>query len=105
MPVSRIVDQFMREFDRPLADVTGLQGIYDIDLRWRQKDPALQPDPPAGEASEPTRPPRVFVSLGADAVASLSAALKSQVGLALEPRRTPMDIVVVEQANRTPTEN
>jgi uncharacterized protein (TIGR03435 family) len=55
------------------------------------------PEPPSGQAG-----PLDAVS---DPVPTLLVALESQLGLKLEPKRGPVDILVVDHVNRTPTEN
>jgi uncharacterized protein (TIGR03435 family) len=73
------------ETERPIIDRTGLLGLYEIKLQWalRQlQDP--EPDAPGP---------------------SLFTALDEQLGLKLEARRGPVEILVVESAKKVPTEN
>jgi uncharacterized protein (TIGR03435 family) len=65
---------------RPIVDATGLSGRFDLDLTWT----------PDG-ASGPT-----------DGV-SLFTAIQDQLGLRLEPRTAPQEVLVIESAER-PTE-
>jgi len=67
----------------PALDMTGLTGVYDFTFERPGRD-ADNPD-----------------SWGSD----IKAALERQLGLKLEPRRTPMDFLIVEQAGKTPVEN
>ncbi len=70
---------------RFVIDKTGLTGPYDLDLQWT-------PDPaPAGA---PPGPP----ALG-DGV-SLFAAMQEQLGLKLEAKRAPVEVLVIESAER-----
>ena len=69
-------------FDAPLLDRTGLSGLYDIDLNF-VRDPL--------QASAP------------DAV-SLETALREQLGLRVERQRAPLDVLVIESAER-PTQD
>jgi len=71
------------QLDRPVIDQTGLKGNYDFKLEWT--------------------PDRV---LNPDAVApSLFTAVQEQLGLKLEPRKAPVEIIVVDSADKAPTEN
>jgi uncharacterized protein (TIGR03435 family) len=67
----------MRQADRPVVNMTGLAGNYEFTLTWT-------PD----ETSAP-----------------LFQALKQQLGLKLESRRLPINILVIDHANKIPTEN
>ena len=70
------------QLHHPVIDATGLTGKYDIALFWDMRGTS---DPEAG----PT----------------LEAALQSQLGLKLEQKKGPVDIVVVDHAEKVPTEN
>jgi uncharacterized protein (TIGR03435 family) len=66
--------------DRPVTDKTGLDGFYDLNLEWA-------PDPGA-TASGP----------------SIFTALREQAGLRLEPRKSPVELLVIDHAEK-PQEN
>jgi uncharacterized protein (TIGR03435 family) len=71
--------------DRPVIDMTGLEGTYDIRLEFAETKPTFgAPDPQAPE---------------------LFTALTEQLGLRLESRRGPVVLLVVDGALRQPTEN
>lgn len=74
------------EVDRPVIDLTGLEGTYDIRLEFAAASP-LAPGSADPQAAE------------------LFTALTEQLGLRLEPRRAPVDVLVVDSASRQPTEN
>ena len=88
---------------RPVIDQTGIAGRYDFDVKWseefdgrqigKEKGIAIPPDahPPDGPASDPGGP-------------SLFTALEKQLGLKLESAKGPVDIIVVDRAER-PTAN
>lgn len=82
-----------RRMDLPVLDMTGLKGFYNLTLDWvpepRQSgdnkgDAPVIADGPSG----PTLP---------DAI--------QRLGLKLESRKAPIEILVVEHAERMPTEN
>lgn len=75
---------------QPIVNLTNLKGQYDVDLQWA-------PDP--GTASAPSNP----VDVGE--MPSLFAAVREQLGLRLEARKGPMEVVVVDRASRAPLGN
>ena len=74
---------------RYVLDSTGLRGIYDVDLRWTPNDPAGA-TAPLPVASEPS---------------GLFRAIEEQLGLKLESRRAPVDVLVVDHIERVPVAN
>jgi bla regulator protein blaR1 len=83
----------------PVVDRTGFKGNYDFDLEFTPDDAPPAP-PVGGEGSVPTAgaPP------DANGV-SLFAAVQSQLGLKLETKKGPMELIVVDHVERAPTEN
>ena len=80
---------------RPVVDMTGLQGEYDYKLAFTPGGLAIMksmPPPPPG-APDPDSGPSLFT------------ALQDQLGLRLEPRKGPVDFIVVDSAEKVPTEN
>jgi uncharacterized protein (TIGR03435 family) len=74
----------------PVIDQTGLKGRYDFEFDLTSF--GLQGPPPAGEA-----PP--------DPVSVLQAALPKQLGLKLEARKMPIEMLVIDHIEKAPTEN
>jgi uncharacterized protein (TIGR03435 family) len=72
-----------RQLDRPLIDKTGLQGLYDITLRWT-------PEP--AENTRTSDFPTLFT------------ALQEQLGLKLESGRGPVDMFVIDSV-QSPSPN
>jgi uncharacterized protein (TIGR03435 family) len=72
------------ETDRPIIDQTGLPGLYEVKLEWTLRQ--LQN---ADAAPGP----------------SLFTALSEQLGLRLEARKGPVEILVVDRAEKVPAEN
>jgi uncharacterized protein (TIGR03435 family) len=81
MPISVLVSLLSRFEGQLFVDKTGLTGRYQIKLEWA-------PD------SDPNRNGL-----------SLSEALEEQLGLRMERRREPLDVIVVERAEKVPTDN
>jgi uncharacterized protein (TIGR03435 family) len=80
--VDTIASMLSLQLGSPVNDDTGLTGKYDLDLFWN------------------TRPPEE-----ADNGPDLVTAVHEQLGLKLEGKKTPVDVVVVDHAERTPTAN
>jgi uncharacterized protein (TIGR03435 family) len=66
--------------DRIVTDSTGLSGLYDVDLEWGVNSAA--PIPPAPASNDA---PSIFT------------AVQEQLGLKLEPRRGPVDVLVIDR--------
>ena len=79
--------------DRAVIDGTGLEGRYDLQLKWA----------PDGVPQAPqflsTPDLQAIGTVDPDAP-SLVTALPEQLGLRLNPQRRPVEVVVVEQAQR-----
>ena len=74
--LAMLLSRQMREL---VLDETGLKGVYEIKLEWR---------PDADETG-----PTVF------------SAVQDQLGLKLESRKGPVDVMVIDRADRTPVGN
>jgi uncharacterized protein (TIGR03435 family) len=86
--MSDLVEYLTAELSRPVVDRTGLKGTYAIDLAYRSQDLAA---PGPNDANTP--------------IATLFQAVEQSLGLRLAPARAPLEMVVVESADRTPSEN
>ncbi len=86
--------------DRPILDKTGLTGKYDLTVRWFS--PAAPPPlQRLSEMSEAERPAELRRRL---ADPELLAAIQKQLGLKLEPGKSPVEYVVIDHVER-PSEN
>jgi len=89
MPM-RLLASLLSRFEQQLVvDRTGLDGFYEVQLEWAPDTAALPTD---AIAPPPDRP-------------SLFAAVQEQLGLRLEGRRAPLDVVVIQQASQVPESN
>jgi uncharacterized protein (TIGR03435 family) len=89
VPLSNFVRNLGGMTGRFVIDKTGLAGPYDLDLQWT-------PDTPT-----PGAPPQ---APGPGDGASLFAAMQEQLGLKLEAKRAPVEVLVIDSAER-PTED
>jgi len=83
----QLADFLSRQMDLPVIDMTGLKATYNVTLDWvaESKDKANEANTPAG--------------------ITLPDALQEQLGLKLENRKTPIEILIVDHAERVPTED
>jgi uncharacterized protein (TIGR03435 family) len=86
-----------RTIDKPVIDQTGLAAENDIDLQWIP--PGGLPD--VGQRRQGYHFPERNANVKAD---SIFGALEA-VGLKLQPGRHTFEYLVIDQAERTPTEN
>ncbi len=86
--LATLLSRFMRQ---PVLDQTGLSGFYDIQLEWT---PETQPRPDGADApAEPATGPTIFT------------AVQEQLGLKLESRKGPVEVLVIDGAERVPKGN
>jgi uncharacterized protein (TIGR03435 family) len=88
--------------DRPIVNMTGLRGNYDVTLPVTREDYYILLVR-VGSNAGVTMPPQALPLLSATPV-SLFDALDVQ-GLHLDSRKLPLDTIVVDHALQTPTEN
>jgi len=104
-PVSALVDQLSNLLEHPVIDRTGLTGKYDMVMSYSPEGlggiAALARSPSPGAAAAPDGSP------GPPALSapSIFNALQDQLGLRLEKKAMPFDVIVVDGANRTPSAN
>jgi uncharacterized protein (TIGR03435 family) len=84
--MTRFASYLARPIGRPVSDETNLQGLYSFKLEWTPDDLKT-----AASSDQPLLP-------------SLFTVLQEKLGLKLEQRKAPVDIIVVDSAER-PSEN
>jgi uncharacterized protein (TIGR03435 family) len=85
--------------DRPVLDMTGLKGFFEIKLNWTPED--LRPGQGAG-GDRPKDGTAIAPDLGGP---SIFTAVQEQLGLSLTPRNAPIEMLIVERAEKTPADN
>jgi uncharacterized protein (TIGR03435 family) len=80
LTMAKLAEQLSRRVGAPVADLTETPGAYDFKLEW-----SIEGDKD-------------------DVQSALFAALQSQLGLKLESRKIPVDMIVVDKAEK-PSEN
>jgi uncharacterized protein (TIGR03435 family) len=112
MTMAQLTDVMSFFMDRPVVDSTGLTGTYDVDMAFMpdERDQmqnklgpamAMAGPPPAG-GNDAARPAEAV----SDATAgSIFSAVQEKLGLKLDPRKSPAEILVIDHAEKIPTEN
>ena len=103
LPMSSFVEVLARFEDKPVVDQTGLTGSYDFDLDFTQEDYMAMLIRSAIAAGV-TMPPEALRMLSGSSGDSLLNAL-DKLGLKLENRKSPLDMLVVDHLEKAPTEN
>ena len=102
--IPRIVDSLAMYLDKPLVDQTGLPAdtAYDLTLPITPEDYRVMLIRSAIHAGIQLPPQAMQLADGS--IDSFYSALDS-AGLKLESKRAPIDVIVVDSANKAPTEN
>jgi uncharacterized protein (TIGR03435 family) len=88
--IAGLVRQLSNQLGHPVVDRTGLTGKYDFNVEFA---PVPYPGMPAA----------LFTP--GDPTLDLGAAVQQQLGLRLEKGKAPLDVIVVDKAEKVPTEN
>jgi uncharacterized protein (TIGR03435 family) len=83
----------------PVTDDTGLTAKYDFVLTFSV------PDWHGQTVELPDGMGRLDPSVASEPLPDLFAAMQSQLGLKLEPKKGPVDVIVIDQIERAPTAN
>jgi len=98
--LAEVLERFV---DRPIVDMTDLTGHYDFALPVTDEDYRVMLIH-AGVNAGVTLPPQALRLLDGASTPSLFDALQ-RVGLKLDARKAPLDVVVIDEVRKTPTEN
>jgi uncharacterized protein (TIGR03435 family) len=96
-------DALTRYVDRPVVDMTGLQGKYDLTLQFTPED-YLAMTIRSAVAAGVSLPPEALKYLDNASDESLFSSVEA-LGLKLEPRNAPLEVLVIDQAAKAPTAN
>ncbi len=94
--MAQFADRLGQPGGKPVFDATGLTGIYDF---------ALSYEPDYGVCKGCDGPPPPAASASVDTPPILRVALRQQLNLKLEQKKMPVDVVVIDRLERTPSEN
>jgi uncharacterized protein (TIGR03435 family) len=104
MTITQLANLISRAVDRPVVDTTGLKGTYDIELTYLAENSPMVTQMRAAAAT-------AGVSGGAERPADASAPIATVfqavkgLGLTMEGKKSPFEVLVIDNANKVPTEN
>lgn len=90
-PMAMLVKVLSGVLGRPVVDHTDLKGKYDLKLEWAEDSTGTGKEGATPQAQEPAGP-------------SIFTAIQEQLGLKLESTSGPIEIIVIERAEK-PSEN
>jgi uncharacterized protein (TIGR03435 family) len=106
-PVSALTEMLGNQLGRPVVDATDLKAKYDFSLDFSpdglNNPMAMMPHPPPEHDGGPGAAPAPNPSDMAGP--SLFTALQEQLGLKLEQKKGPVDLLVIDHLEKVPTEN
>jgi uncharacterized protein (TIGR03435 family) len=103
LTIAQLVDGLEPYATRPIVDMIGLRGRYDFAIDFTPEDFRAMMVRGA-IARGVVLPPEALRALEGTSDGALGDALQ-QVGLKLESRKAPLDVLVIDEALKTPTAN
>jgi uncharacterized protein (TIGR03435 family) len=88
LPMGTLSMLLSRRLRQPVIDKTGLTGFYDVTLKWEPNDL-----PPGSGSPDSLALPDIYT------------AVREQLGLRLEAKKTPLEVLVVDSADKVPAPN
>jgi len=85
LTMDRFAEYISSRVGRPVKNTTNLKGVFDMTLDWA---------PDTAEAAA-----------ASDPLPSIFTAVQEQLGLKLESAKAPIDVLVIDHAEKVPTEN
>jgi uncharacterized protein (TIGR03435 family) len=95
MAMDGLARQLASQLHSTVQNQTGLKGIYDFTLHFTPEDAPMDASEPGGGAN---------ASLADNSGTSIFAAVQDQLGLKLESKKGPVEVVVVDHVDK-PSEN
>jgi uncharacterized protein (TIGR03435 family) len=92
-----LMDSLAKFVDRPIVDMTDLKGRYDLTLEYSVDELRSLVRASGGDGSR-------IPDFGGDPTVSIFSSLEG-IGLKLEPRKAPVEVIVIDHAEKTPTAN
>jgi uncharacterized protein (TIGR03435 family) len=100
---TKIRDVARGYLEHPVVDLTGLKGGYDFTVAWAPRNRVMGAGRPGESAGADSSP--VPVAVDRPVGLTLYEAVSRQLGLKLATQKHPMQVVVIDHMERTPTEN
>jgi uncharacterized protein (TIGR03435 family) len=107
-PVSALLDMLGDQLGRPVVDATELKANYDFTLDFAPEGMngpmGMMPPPPPQHDGGPSGGAPMASAPDASGP-TIFTALQEQLGLKLEQRKGPVDLLVIDRMEKVPTEN
>src|SRR5271157_3936440 len=106
-----LAEMLSGQLDLPVVDMTGMTGKYDYTLAFAPeggmalKSGILAPPPPGPPPGEGGPGMPAASAPDGESSANLFTALQNQLGLKLEQRKGPVDLLVIDHLEKAPVEN
>ena len=108
-PITALTVMLSNQLGRPVVDATGLKGKYDFNLDFApdgMNGPmGMMPPPPPQHDGGPGGVAPMASAPDAGGGPAIFTALQEQLGLKLEQRKGPVDLLVIDRLEKVPTEN
>jgi uncharacterized protein (TIGR03435 family) len=98
-PLSQLVQMLGNQLKMPVVDKTGLTGKYDFHVEFSPDLAGMGVPPPSGGGS--VAGPLTGDESGPD----MMTAIRQQLGLRLDAKKMPVEMIVIEHVDKVPTEN
>jgi uncharacterized protein (TIGR03435 family) len=99
-------DMLARFVDRPVLDMTELKGAYGFSLRFSPEDfRAMRLRAAMAAGISVSLPPETMRAVLDGASGDSLFAAMEPLGLKLDARKAPLDVLVIDRIEKTPSEN
>ena len=99
--IKQLIEYLSRNLNLQITDKTGLSGDFAYLLHYAPNNATMPAR--AGSAALPND--AAGSGADVDVAPTIFGALQSQLGLKLDPHKSPIDVLVVDKAEKTPIEN
>jgi uncharacterized protein (TIGR03435 family) len=89
LPTHTLAVLLSRQLRQPVIDNTGLTGFFDVNLEWTPDDVTASPSADADTTAHP----------------DIFGAVQQQLGLKLEISKAPLDVLIIDHAEKIPIAN
>lgn len=103
LTTAAIAETLARFVDKPVVDMTGLTGTYDLTLNFTEEDYRAMLIR-SGVNAGVVLPPQALRLMESASGDSLFSAIQ-EAGLKLDSRKAPLDVLVIEKIDKSPTDN
>ena|ERR1035441_2599053 len=106
MTISQLTNMLSAQLGKPVSDMTGLKGTYEIDLTYSVDEfDSSQPQLRAALGSD-ARVASPLPPVDADSrLPTIVQAVRQNLGLEVTAKRLPIEVLVVDQGDKVPIAN